>query len=87
MFTVFGGNITTDYYGASLSPIKDVLPGAERFSPEPGKSSFAELQGGEKPLERTVLIAPLHGASHRAMSAATSTAREQSWLSQQGAGG
>lgn len=63
------------------------LPGVERFSPEPGKSSFAELQGGEKPLERIVLIAPLHGASHRAMSAATSAAREQSWLSQQGAGG
>lgn len=30
-FTVFGGSVTTDYYGTTLSPIRDVLPGADRF--------------------------------------------------------
>lgn len=31
VFTVSGENVTTHYYGASLSPIKDVLPGAEKL--------------------------------------------------------
>lgn len=31
MFPVSGENVTTYYYGASLSPTKDVLPGAEKF--------------------------------------------------------